>query len=113
MVTFFAPIDETSDSTAKQEICYDYFGMEDELSMLQNEHYQDYCMKQCLKICYYLQKVRQIEVLQMKAEFLKDENNNIWLSYIKEIHIRRIKAKFTLNNCDTKGTSGNDSMKTH
>jgi hypothetical protein len=40
-------------------------------------------------MCHYLQKVRQKELLQFKAEFLKDENGNIWLSFIKDFHIRR------------------------
>jgi len=38
-----------------------------------------------MKICYYLQKVRNIEVLQMKAEFLRDENDNIWFTFAKDI----------------------------
>lgn len=36
-------------------------------------------------MCYYLQKVRKIEVLQMGVEFLRDENDNIWFSSAKEI----------------------------
>lgn len=55
-------------------------------------------MKQCYKICNYLQKVRQIEILQMKAEFLRDENQNIWLHYVRNIKIRRIEQKWNLHN---------------
>jgi hypothetical protein len=40
-------------------------------------------------MCYYLQKVRGVEILQMKAEFLRDENSNVWLSYVKDITVRR------------------------
>jgi hypothetical protein len=29
----------------------------------------------------------------MKLEFLKDENNNIWLSYVKDIQIRKVLQK--------------------
>lgn len=29
----------------------------------------------------------------MKVEFLMDENKNLWLSYVKDIHIRRVKNK--------------------
>lgn len=53
-INFFANIDETSDKTAAQEISYDYKGIADEIVLLQNEQYQEYCMKQCLKMCYYL-----------------------------------------------------------
>ena len=44
-VHFYAPINETTEATAKAEVCYDYSGMEEELHMLQNEHYRDYCVK--------------------------------------------------------------------
>ena len=29
----------------------------------------------------------------MKLEFLRDENNNIWLSYVKDIQIRNVILK--------------------
>lgn len=44
-------------------------------------------------MCYYLQKVRHVEILKMKAEFLRDGNNNIWFSCAKDIHIRRSEPK--------------------
>lgn len=55
-----------------------------------------------MKICYYLQKVRNIEVLQMKAEFLRDENDNVWFTCAKDIHIRRIKSKISITGYDPK-----------
>ena len=30
-----------------------------------------------------------MEILQMKAEFFKDENGFIWLFYVKHIHMRK------------------------
>lgn len=38
---------------------------------------------------HYLQKVRNIEILQMKVEFLRDENNNLWFAYAKDINTRK------------------------
>lgn len=64
--------------------------------LLQEDRYSEYTMKQCLKVCHYLQKVRQIEVLQMKVEFLKDENQNVWFSFAKDLHIRRMKQHINL-----------------
>ena len=86
-------MNEEDSESSKQEIQYDFKHLPEDLTLLQQEHYKDYCQKQCLKMCYYLQKVRQIEVLQMKLEFLKDENNNIWLSYVKDIQIRKVLQK--------------------
>ena len=43
----------------------------------------------------YLQKVRGLELLQMKAEFFKDENGYIWFFYAKEICIRKSRIEGT------------------
>lgn len=37
IVNFFAPLNETNDKTANQEVSYDYKHMPDELTLLQNE----------------------------------------------------------------------------
>jgi len=62
--------------------------MEDDLALLEAGKYRDYCYKQCLKMCYYLQMVRSREVLQMKVEFHQDDNKNIWFTYASDIHFR-------------------------
>ena len=49
----------------------------------------------------------------MKCEFVRDENNNVWLSYIKGIQMRRIYARFTLQNCDVKPIGGPEAMLAH
>ena len=40
---------------------------------------------QCLKMGFFLQKVRQIELLQMSAEFVKDDCDNVWFVYANKI----------------------------
>ncbi len=60
----------------------------DDYEMLKSGTPEDdemYALKQCFKIGHYLQKVYQQEILQMKAEFLKDENGNIWFYYASNI----------------------------
>jgi len=37
----------------------------------------------------------------MKAEFLRDENNNIWFSNAKDIHVRRAINKIGLQDLGT------------
>jgi len=49
---------------------------------------RDFCLKQVLKICYYLQKVQKQEVLSMKCDFYRDTNNKIWLFYANDILTR-------------------------
>ena len=73
-VDFFAPLNETNDKTAAEEIKFDFKSMPEELELLEQGRVMDFCRKQILKMCYYLQRVRSIEVLQMKAEFLQDES---------------------------------------
>jgi hypothetical protein len=46
-------------------------------------------------MCYYLQKVRKIEVLKMRVEFLVDQNKNVWFSHASEIHVRRVREPVT------------------
>lgn len=49
---------------------------------------KDFCLKQVLKMCYYLQKVQKQEVLSMKCDFYRDTNNKIWLFYANDILTR-------------------------
>jgi hypothetical protein len=55
---FFAPLNDKNDQTAKEEITYDFKSMPDEVTLLEAGNKIDYAKRQCLKICYYLQKVR-------------------------------------------------------
>ena len=71
---FYAPLVERNAETALKEINYNFKDMEDDLVLLEKGKTRDYCYKQCLKMCYYLQVVRSKEILQMKAEFHQDEN---------------------------------------
>ena len=87
IVNWFSPINLTS---PEREIDFEYQHLPNDLTLLTQEKYSDYMHKQLLKICHYLQKVRHIEILQMQAEFLRDENNNVWLSYIKDVHYRKV-----------------------
>lgn len=41
-------------------------------------------------MCYFLQKVRRVEVLKMQAEFFRDDNDNVWFSNCKNINVRRV-----------------------
>jgi len=36
----------------------------------------------------------------MKAEFLKDENDNLWFTFAKDIHIRRVQNKLSIAGFD-------------
>ena len=91
---FKAPLDETDDETAAREICYEQFRLENEQALLRQGNYERYAYLQCLKMCYYLQKVRQIEILKMQAEFVRDDCDNIWFTYANRIHYRRIYKKY-------------------
>ena len=98
-VHFFAPIDETNPGA---EIEYDYQSMPTDADLVLNKEDQIYAYKQCLKFCYYISKVRGIEILQMKAEFLKDENQFIWFYYAHNIYCRKNQNKNTMNSEDAK-----------
>jgi len=40
-------------------------------------------------MCEYLQKNKNIEILQMKAEFLRDSHNNVWFVHAKDFEYRK------------------------
>ena len=62
-VKFRAPLDAATDMKAKKEINYDEFRHIDEFQLLKTGEFERYAYMQCLKIGFYLQKVRQIELL--------------------------------------------------
>ncbi|CDW81558.1 UNKNOWN [Stylonychia lemnae] len=90
-VNFLAPINEQDPS---KEIDYSHFKvMQEDFELLKNEEDEQFCYKQCLKIAYYVSKVYNKEILQMKAEFLKDENGNIWFFYASNIRTRKTSTR--------------------
>jgi hypothetical protein len=52
--------------------------MGDDLTMLKTSDDKAYCTKQVNKMCYYIKKIHNIEILKIKAEFSKDDNGSIW-----------------------------------
>ena len=92
-IHFKAPLNATSKQASKEEIFYDWRSLGDELELLYKGKFKDYARVQCLKMCHYLKKVRNIEILQMNAQFLKDDTKNIWFSYANNIHYRGSIAK--------------------
>jgi hypothetical protein len=89
-VHFLAPINEV---TPGKEIEYGLHArnMPDDMELLRSGTPEDdemYAQKQCYKIAHYVQKVYHQEILQMKAEFLKDDNGNIWFYYVTGLQTR-------------------------
>ena len=56
--------------------------------MLQTGQFEKYAYMQVLKICYYMQKVRNREILQMTGEFVRDNEDNIWFVHANQIQYR-------------------------
>ena len=61
--------------------------------MLQHGKFMEYAHYQCLKICDYIKMTRGVEILSMRAEFLKDDLENVWFSYANNIYFRKGKGK--------------------
>ena len=89
-IRFRAPLNDLDEDTQKEEINYDFNSLGEDLDLLKQKRFKRYAEKQCLKMAYYLQKVRNIEVLAMDAEFLKDDSDNVWFSYASKIQYRNI-----------------------
>ena len=63
---------------------------------------QSFALKQCLKMAYYVSKVRGYEILMMKAEFFKDENGFIWFFYAHDIFVRKNLNRQMMSSEDAK-----------
>lgn len=44
-------------------------------------------------MCYYVSKLYSMEILKMKCEFLKDDNDSIWFTFAYDIYTRPIKGR--------------------
>eukprot|EP00347_Sterkiella_histriomuscorum_P018862 403343887 len=89
IIKYYAPLDYDE---PESEIVYDYKSLgADEDLILKDQH--QYCLKQCYKMCYYIQKVYGLEVLKMRTEFSKDENGTIWFMYASSIVARPVKGR--------------------
>lgn len=73
IVKFYAPVDQ---SEPENEIKYDFRSLGDDGDLVRQDQHQ-YCLKQCYKMCYYVSKVYNVEILKMRCEFLKDENGTV------------------------------------
>ena len=66
-IHFKAPLDNSSKEASLNEIVYDYRSAGDEMELLYKGKFKQYARVQILKMCHYLKKVRNIEILQMNA----------------------------------------------
>lgn len=84
IVHFFAKMDPI-DHQAPIE--YDYNGLGNDKDLIRHDKHK-YCLKQCYKMCYYISKLYHYEVLRMRCEFAKDDNNTIWFQFASDIWVR-------------------------
>ena len=77
IIKYYAPLNPEDPD---EEVKYDYRALGEDVFLIHNDEYQ-YCLKQCYKMCYYISKVYEIEILKMRCEFNRDENGTIWFFY--------------------------------
>lgn len=75
--------------TYLDDVVFDYkqFGEDDE--QLQNTNPIVYCIKQCHKIGYYMQKVQLVDIIRMDVEFIKDDFGEIFFFHATNIWTRQ------------------------
>lgn len=83
-VKFYAKIDRQNPD---ETIIYDFRSFGEDMFLIRNDE-EKYCLKQAYKIAFYIQKLYQFEIIKMKCEYVKDENNTIWLQHVSEIFVR-------------------------
>jgi hypothetical protein len=60
---------------------------EDEL-MVESE--AEYCHLICRRVAYFLATYSKVELLRMRAEFMRDDNGRVWLMYATKIAVKKI-----------------------
>lgn len=81
-IKFFAPI---SSKDTKSAIKYDFERMGDDYDLKEEE----FCHKQLLIVCDYVQKVHGYQILQMQAEFTVDDDGQVWFLFANNIMISK------------------------
>jgi hypothetical protein len=61
---------------------------EEDALMLQSE--AEYCLLICRRVAFFLAKHSRMELLQMRAEFMRDDNGRIWLLNATRIAVKAI-----------------------
>jgi len=72
------------------KIKYDFKSCGEEVHMITKGQDYKYCLKQCIKMCYFVQKMHNYEILKMRCDFIKDDNGTLWFSYASQIYARQI-----------------------
>ena len=91
-VNFYAPINEEAVNSLDELNLINYDPNEKPINLLQREKYDKFAYNECLRIGAHLQKYRAIELLRMKAEFVRDQYNNVWLVHCSDIQVRKCSA---------------------
>ena len=70
------------------EVKFDYnqFGKNDKTLLRKAPLH--YCLKQCHKLGYFLQKMYKIDLMRVKVDFYMDEFSKIWLMQTDKLFIR-------------------------
>ena len=89
-VHYKAPLATMADTDAIIDYKLHEYSSDYSLLSMKDEQagYEEYALKQCAKIATHIQRVHGVEVLQMRAEFLKDENGALWFYYCRDLHVR-------------------------
>jgi hypothetical protein len=64
--------------------------MGDDIQMIKDNDDFGYCTKQVLKMCFYVQKLYNCEILKMRCEFAKDDHGTIWFLHANQIYYREV-----------------------
>ena len=83
-IDFFARINKKSPS---KNIIYNFRKFKTDKWLMKNNQ-KEYCLKQFVKICYYVSKLYNYEILRLKGVFLTDDDGVIWLSNIEKCNTR-------------------------
>jgi len=93
VIYFWAPtpkLNKPGDTV--ETIRYDFRAKGQDIDLIRAKDWYAYCHKQCLKMCYYVQKMHSVEILKMRAEFARDDNGTVWFLYANQIFRRELKT---------------------
>lgn len=90
VIHFYAPAPTMEKGEMYKTVKYNFRECGEDIKLIMSGDDTRFCLKQCFKMCYYVQKMHKVEILKMRCEFAKDDNGSIWFLYANQIYRRDV-----------------------
>jgi uncharacterized protein YmfQ (DUF2313 family) len=79
-IDYFAHVNKRNPS---KEINYNFRVFKPDQFLMENDQ-KEYCLKQVTKMCFYVSKLYNYEILRLRCTFVVDDDGLIWFSNVHQ-----------------------------